>query len=400
MSLLTRRGWALFGAGIGLYVGGRLLGLVQLSVLAAGALLLILGATIWVRVHPFSVAATRSLHERFQVGVDGRVDLTLRATSARTMPTLAASDSFDRGRRTARFLVPPMHPGDTARAAYRVPTERRGRFVIGPLRCTLTDPFGVARRSLRVLGTDEVIIHPRVHEVFAVPEAGGEDLDRDTPKLRGQPDTGQEFLTLREYAPGDDLRRVHWRSTARHGTLMVRQEESRRRAPVLVVLDVRPGAHDRASFEVAVEAAASIVHALDREGRPVELITSLGKVLGSPGRRHMASVLDELAVVEPHGMDRFAGAVASRRAGSLVAIVGALRGDDAGALGMMTRAGGLLTIVTTRAATPPALAGGRRVRPLLVGVTPDRPFPTAWNEAVLLWQRSARQLHPASHSPR
>jgi uncharacterized protein (DUF58 family) len=233
-----------------------------------------------------------------------------------------------------------------------------------------------------------------------VPEAGGEDLDRDTPKLRGQPDAGQEFLTLREYAPGDDLRRVHWRSTARHGTLMVRQEESRRRAPVLVVLDVRPGAHDRTSFEVAVEAAASIVHALDREGRPVELITSLGKVLGSPGRRHMASVLDELAVVEPHGMDRFAGAVASRRAGSLVAIVGSLRGDDAGALGMMTRAGGLLTIVTTRAAAAPAIAGGRRVRPLLVGVSPDRPFPTAWNEAVLLWQRSARQLHPASPSPR
>ncbi|MDQ1519835.1 MAG: hypothetical protein QOI55_908 [Actinomycetota bacterium] len=398
MSMLSRRGWALLGAGVGLYVGGRLLGLVQLSVLAAGALLLILGAAIWVRVHPFAVSAVRSLHERFQVGVDGRVDLTLTSSSPRPTPTLAASDSFDRGRRTARFLVPPMRPLDTARAAYRVPTERRGRFLIGPLRCTLTDPFGLARRSARVLGTDEVIIHPRVHDVLALPEAGGEDLDRDTPRLRGQPDTGQEFLTLREYAPGDDLRRVHWRSTARRGTLMVRQEESRRRAPVLVVLDVRPNAHDRASFEIAVEAAASIVHALDREGRPVELVTSLGKVLGSPGRRHMASVLDELAVVEPHGMDRFAGATAGRRAGSLVAIVGAVRGDDAGALGMMTRAGGLLTIVTTRTATAPTLGRGRRVRPLLVGVSPDRPFPTAWNEAVLLWQRSARQPHPASPS--
>jgi hypothetical protein len=67
---------------------------------------------------------------------------------------------------------------------------------------------------------------------------------------------------------------------------------------------------------------------------------------------------------------------------------------------MMTRAGGLLTIVTTRAANAPSLAPGRRVRPLLVGVTPERPFPVAWNEAVLLWQRSARQLHPASLSPR
>jgi uncharacterized protein (DUF58 family) len=397
--MLTRRGWALLGAGVGLYVGGRLLGLVQLSVLAAGAILLIAGAAIWVRLHPFVLRADRSLHERFQVGVDGRVDLAVESHSDRATPTLAASDSFDKGRRTARFLVPPMRPGDVARAAYRVPTERRGRFVIGPLRCTLTDPFGVARRSAKVLGTDEVIIHPRVHDVLALPEAGGEDLDRDTPKLRGQPDSGNEFLTLREYAPGDDLRRVHWRSTARRGQLMVRQEESRRRAPVLVVLDVRPGAHDRVSFEIAVEAAASIVHALDREARPVELITSLGKVLGSPGRRHIASVLDELAVVEPHGVDRFAGAVATRRSMSLVAVVGALRGADTAALGMMTRAGGLLTVVTTRGGAP-GLAPGRRVRPLIVGVTPERPFPMAWNEAVLRWQRSARQLHPVSPSPR
>jgi uncharacterized protein (DUF58 family) len=400
VSVLTRRGWALLGAAVGLYIGGRLLGLVQLSVLAAAAALLIIGAVVWVRVHPFSLSAQRSLHERFQVGVDGRVDLTLTATGNRPVPTLAASDSFDRGRRTARFLVPPMHPGDTARAAYRVPTERRGRFVIGPLRCSLSDPFGLARRSQRVIGTDDVIIHPRVHDVLALPEAGGEDLDRDTPKLRGQPDRGNEFLTLREYAPGDDLRRVHWRSTARRDQLMVRQEESRRRAPVLVLLDIRAGAHDRTSFEVAIEAAASIVHALDREGRPVELITSLGKVLGTPGRRHIASVLDELAVLEPHGMDRFAGAVARRRAASLVAILGSARGDELGALGMMTRAGGLLTVVTTRDPIGPVAVGGRRVRRLLVGVTPERPFPSAWNEAVLLWQRSARQPHHGSPSLR
>jgi uncharacterized protein (DUF58 family) len=181
---------------------------------------------------------------------------------------------------------------------------------------------------------------------------------------------------------------------------MVRQEEARRRAPVLVVLDVRPSAHDRQSFEVAVEAAASIVHALDREGRPVELITSLGKVLGAPGRRHIASVLDELAVVEPHGLDRFASSVARRRSASLVAIVGSTHGEDVGALGLMTRAGGLLTVVTTRAGAAPAIGPGRRSRRMLVGVTPDRPFPQAWNEAVLRWQRSARQPHHASHSPR
>jgi uncharacterized protein (DUF58 family) len=399
VSSLTRRGWALFGAAIGLYVGGRLLGLEQLSVLAAAAGLLLAGAAVWVRLHPFALVASRALHERFQVGVDGRVDLALTSRASRPTPTLAASDSFDRGRRTARFLVPPMRPGDTARAAYRVPTERRGRFVIGPLRCTLTDPFGLARRSAPVLGTDEVIVHPRVHDVLALPEAGGEELDRDTPKLRGQPDPGNEFLTLREYTPGDDLRRVHWRSTARHGTLMVRQEESRRRAPVLVMLDVRPNAHDRTSFEIAVEAVASIVRALDREGRPVELMTSLGQTLGTPGRRHLASVLDELAVVEPHGADRFGAPFTGRRSASLVAVVGAMRPDDPGALGMFVRTGGLLTVVATRPSSVAVVPRGRRVRPLLVGVTPEHPFPVAWNEAVLSWQRTARQLRLASPSP-
>jgi uncharacterized protein (DUF58 family) len=399
VSSLTRRGWALFGAAFGCYIGGRLLGLVQLAILAACALVLILGAVVWVRWHPVALSARRTVSERLQVGVDGRVDLTVMSRADRATPTLAASDSFDRGRRTARFLVPPLRPGDTARAAYRVPTERRGRFVIGPMRVTLSDPFGLARATSGLLGTDEVIIYPQVHEVLALPEAGGEDLDRDTPKLRGQPDAGNEFLTLREYAPGDDLRRVHWRSTARHDTLMVRQEESRRRAPVLVMLDIRAHAHDRASFEIAVEAAASIVNALDREGRPVELITSRGKVLGTPGRRHLASALDELAVIEPHSGEHFSTA-GVRRTASFVAIVGAVRPEEAGALGLFVRGGGLFTMVTTRAGTSPFAPPGRRVRPMLVGVSPERPFPTAWNEAVLTWQRSARQQHLGSHSPR
>ena len=77
-------------------------------------------------------------------------------------------------------------------------------------------------------------------------------------------DLGDEFVTLREYELGDDLRRVHWRSTARTGELMIRQDEARWRSRAAVVLDVQPGAHDAASFEVAVEAAASVVGAAGR----------------------------------------------------------------------------------------------------------------------------------------
>ena len=74
------------------------------------------------------------------------------------------------------------------------------------------------------------------------------------------------------YPSSGCVRHVHWRSTARRGHLMMRQNEARRRTPVLVLLDVRPGSHDRASFERAVEACASIVTAIERADRPVEVM--------------------------------------------------------------------------------------------------------------------------------
>ena len=102
------------------------------------------------------------------------------------MPTLSVSDAFDRGRRSARFLLAPLEPGEVARAAYRLPTDRRGRFEIGPLRATVGDPFGLASRTRRILGIEEVIVFPRVHDIMALPETGGDELDRDMPRAHGR----------------------------------------------------------------------------------------------------------------------------------------------------------------------------------------------------------------------
>ena len=130
---------------------------------------------------------------------------------------MTVSDAFDRGRRSARFLLAPLEPEETARAAYRLPTDQRGRFELGPLRATVGDPFGLASHTKRVLGTEEVIVFPRVFEIMSLPETGGDEPDRDMPRAHGRIDPGGEFLNLRDYEPGDDLRRVHWRSTARRG---------------------------------------------------------------------------------------------------------------------------------------------------------------------------------------
>ncbi|HEX5614178.1 MAG TPA: DUF58 domain-containing protein [Acidimicrobiia bacterium] len=396
--MLTPRGWSLLGAAIGLYAGSRILGLVQLAVLAAAAALLLAGGWWWARTRSVELRATRHLAERLQVGVDGRVDLEVTATGGAPTPTVAIADAFDRGRRLARLLLPPLPPGAVARAAYRIPTERRGRYEIGPLRASISDPFGVVRRTVHLLGPEEVLVYPRVHDVVAPPHGGGEDVDRDARQVRGRPDPAGDFLTLRAYAPGDDLRHVHWRSTARLDELMVRQGELRRRAPARVVLDARPGAHDRASFEVAVEACASIVTALERDRRPVQVLTSAGQLLGHAGQRHLASVLDELAVVETRGADTFAALRSSRRAPLLVVVAGRLRADDVAALGMLVRRGGLLVVVATRAESSLAL----RARPdlLVVPVTSHESFADAWTDAVVRWQHNVLRSRLAGSSPR
>jgi hypothetical protein len=169
---------------------------------------------------------------------------------------------------------------------------------------------------------------------------------------------------------------------------MIRQDESRRRAPVLLLLDVRTSAHDRASFELAVEAIASLVTSLENDQRRVEVRTTSGERLGAAGRRHLASVMDELAVIEPTGPPTIAPGNA--RPTAVIAVLGRPREGDVRVLERLTRGRALLAVVVTRpeGADPTAFAT-RRTVPLAVTVTPDHPFPTAWNEAVIRWQRSS-----------
>ncbi len=395
--MITRRGWALAGSAIGLFVAGRVLGLVQLAVLAIAALITLAVAFVWVRANTPRLYARREVKERLQVGVQGRVDVVVEAP--RNTPTLSINDAFDGGRRAARLLLAPLHAGEEARAAYRFPTDRRGRFEVGPLRATVIDPFGLVQGSRHILGAEQVIVYPRVRDVLPPPETGGLDLDRDQPRVRSRIEPSGEFHTLRDYAPGDDLRHVHWRSTARRGQLMMRQNEARRRTPVLVLLDVRPGAHDRASFERVVEACASIVTAIDRADRPVEVMLSTGVTIGTQGRRHLGSVMDELAVIEPHGPERMVAAETRRRTGALVAIVGRVQAVDAAALAVLIRDGGQLTVVACVPEATDVLLRTRRLRrPFVVANGPDRSLTDSWNEAVVRWQPSAHRSQSASRA--
>jgi uncharacterized protein (DUF58 family) len=378
---LTRRGWSLLGAAMGLVVGSFLLGALEMLVLGIAAFLLVVAVALWLRFQtPPELAVSRRVRpDRLHVGSEGRIDLLVENLGGRPTPLLAATDWFDEGRRAARFLVPPLAPGGTARAAYRIPTRRRGRYRVGPLAVSVTDPFGLARRSEPSAGEVDLVVRPRVHEIVA-PVAVGSRISAEHEATSARAvvsDLGDEFVTLRDYQVGDDLRRVHWRSTARTGELMIRQDEARWRSRAAVVLDVTSGAHDAESFEVAVEAAASVTARLVRLRRRVEVVTSAGEVLGTGGDPRR-DVIDTLATVGPDERDRLPAVLenlrAHRRVDLVVAILGRVSPDTLHALAALAGIG--VVVVLTRPAAVPAAAS------LLVVDASVAPFATAWNQAL------------------
>jgi uncharacterized protein (DUF58 family) len=396
---LTRRGWTLSGAASGLLVAGRLLGAVELTILGVVTLSLLGLAWLWVRSRKRVVRVQRTVRPtRVHVGGDARVDLEIDDPVSVDSPQLLLTDVFDGGRRAARFLVPALRRGQRARAAYRVPTSQRGRYTLGPITLTVTDPFGLARRSWTAGVADEITICPRVHELRPPLGAPGR-LRSASPfavRFHAPAVDGDEFLTLREYEVGDDLRRIHWRSTARTGELVVREDEAQWQPRAVVLLDVRPGAHDEASFEAAVEAAASVVARLVRSVLPVEVITTDGRTLGATGtgRRHgigvEALLMDELAVVQPGGPDNLAAVArplrAATRRGLLVAVMGTLTRpqlDTIAALGSPTAP--LVLVTTGTEAGGPAHASAGVVT---VDGTAGT-FAAAWDTAMLRRARSS-----------
>jgi len=409
---LTRRGWSLLGAALGLGVGSYLLGNVEMLVLGVSSLALLVGVLAWLAYgrRPALAFSRRVSPVRLQVGADGRIDLRVENRGTRSSPLLVATDWFDEGRRAARFLVPPLQPDSVARAAYRVPTRRRGRYRVGPLAVSATDAFGLARRVLDTLPDSEVLVRPRVHDIVA-PVAVGSRIagESDLPAPRAMvSDLGEEFLTLREYEVGDDLRRVHWRSTARTGELMIRQNEARWRSRAAVVFDVHPDGHDADSFEAGVEAVASVVTRLVRLQRRVEVFTSAATMLGTGGdARH--DVLDRLATVSPDPTDHLAIVIENlavhRRADLVIAVLGRVGPGVIRALGLLNGISAVAVLTKPVAVST--------TRSLVVVDASTTAFASAWNHAFTdrsrrpwrgslpdqRWQRARASSHP-SPSPR
>lgn len=169
------------------------------------------------------------------------------------------------GRGRAEFVVPALPAGGEHEELFAVPTERRAVIVAGPAESVRGDALGLVRRTVRWADPVELFVHPRT--VRLAPSASGLVRDLEGETTRTITDDDLAFHALRPYEPGDDRRRVHWRTTARTGTLMVRQfQETRRSEMVLVQLTDRAGYAGDDEFELAVSITASIGAQVLREG--------------------------------------------------------------------------------------------------------------------------------------
>jgi len=390
--MLTRRGWALAGGSVLILVTGRLLGIVELYVLATGGALLVAAAVVLAVTRSFALDASRHLHPpRVHAGGDSRVELVIRNRGRARTPVLALQDALGGGPRRARFLLPPLGPGQEDRASYRLPTDRRGVFTIGPLEASVTDPFGLATRTTDVASVAELVVYPHVDPVVPLPHTAGGDQTANASHRSAMGPSGYDFYALRGYQVGDDLRRVHWPSTARRDELMIRQQELPWQGRATVVLDTRRRFHTDASFESAVSAVASVLTACWREGSAVRLLSTDGadSHFGT-GQAHLERLLSRLAMVEPGPADHVDHLAEAPPPGGAVAVVvtADVPLEDLQRLGRLAgRSGGLTTVVVDGTLRRPPAVGGTVVR-----VTATAPFAEAWNATL-----GPGTLHPAAH---
>ncbi len=422
LSGLTTRGRSFLAAGIAAAACAYVLG--QGELLRVGLLLAALPLICVLALHRtrYRVSGSRRLTPgRVSAGAESRVQLRLDNVSRLPTGLLMLQDRvpYVLGPRP-RFVLDRVEPGGRREVSYRVRSDLRGRYPLGPLQLRLSDPFGLVELTRSFSAYDTLTVIPRTEPLPPV-RLGGEASGYGDGSRRSLALAGEDDVIPRGYRRGDDLRRVHWRSTARYGELMVRREEQPQRSRATVLLDTRrlafEGAGPDSAFEWAVSGAAStLVHLLER-GFSVRLLTDTGDSVpgeggsggfsasgGQDSATAVGLMMDTLAVVghsdgaglsRAHDAVRGSGFGGNAGDGLLVAFLGDL--DDAQtelAARMRQRAGGAVAFVLDSAtwagrpaqehALPPVGERLRRLRDAgwtALAAPPGVAFGELWRQA-------------------
>ena len=331
---MTRAGWGAVVVAAVLLVTGYALGYPELLALAVACLVVLGLGALAVSGRP-RVELGREIYPlRVTRGEPSVGVLTVRNVSAaRRLRVEAYEPCAGNGIDTqVPISVPTLPRGGTRQATYRLPTERRTVLDVGPLRWERTDPFGLWRRRQQLGAVERLHVHPRVHVLDLA--ASGRARHLDGPTSDTAPRGSITFHALREYVRGDDMRHVHWKSSAHLGTLMVKEHVDTALPYTTVLFDTRVGAYDSPErFEEAVDLVASLLMASTRAQFPCRLVTSSGmSAEGKGSHEETRSMLDLLSGVETSfdgGILAMADSLDHRRSNSIVVCVtGALSGPD------------------------------------------------------------------------
>jgi uncharacterized protein (DUF58 family) len=348
---------------------GRLGGMREL-IMAGAAFALVLGigfVLVWARGG--RVKARRTVHpSQTQVGAQVRVELEVEAQGRLGLGPLLLADRAPRALgQSPRLALSGGGQRQKRGIAYLITPRLRGRYAIGPLELTHTDPFGAVRRRRTVPGSSPLLVLPSFEDISVLPTGVQRvGIVRNSPLVG----LGDEFYALRAYEEGDDLRKIHWPTSMRTGQLVIRQEELLAEPRALIVLDTTAAKHrgrgPTASLEAAVSACASVGVLAVRRRMRIEVLTPDGWLLNQRVTSEN-ELLQALAVVEPSSRTGLTGslerAVGQRpgRPALIVLITPGLKRDELRALAGRVRASAAGAIVLIDAPTfAPATERTRR----------------------------------------
>ena len=310
-------GWSVLGVGLGSWWLAARYQWLELSMVATACLVLVVACLALAIGRARVRIAVDVEPTRVTVGdpATGRIEVS-NASRRGMLPLLV---ELPVGETAARFTLPALAPGRSHEELFVVPTRRRGVVPVGPATTVHGDPLGLVRRTVAWTQRTELFVHPLTVSL----ESLGAGLLRD---LEGEvtPDLSMSdlaFHALREYQPGDDRRYIHWRSSAKHGRLLVRQFLDTRRSHLAVVVDTTPDVY--AGGEEAVELAISCAASLAVRSILDEQDTTVVCHGQSVSRTTAPLTLDALARAEVGPDDVFAcaGAAAALAPDASVAVL-------------------------------------------------------------------------------
>jgi uncharacterized protein (DUF58 family) len=276
----TRAGAVALGAFVVLWLIAFLVAGTALYIVAYGCLLLV-GTSYFLARRRLKMEGVRvGLFPRAQEG--DRLDVELQLTSKRRVSTFILEERVpERLGSTVKVPISRLSGNKTVSHRYSLRCSRRGVYQVGPLVAVTSDPLGLIQRETVVAEPFELLVHPEIRFVSDRPLTRRfEDPPIRPPFSKPWP-SGLEFYGMREYSPGDDLRRIVWRASARVGKLMVREAEEGITDHVTIMLDNDRGSHSREgeysdSFETGVRAAASLAVRHLREGYEMRCESNAG----------------------------------------------------------------------------------------------------------------------------